>query len=80
MKRIRIAMVAAFVFAIGSAFVTRASNEPKAIEFLQTGTACTATNLNCTLTGAHLCSVSNAYQSQSPSNPAVCVTILSKLP
>ena len=73
-------MVAAFVFGIGSAFVSRASSEPKAIEFLQTSTACTATNLNCTITGLHTCTVSNAYQSQSPSNPAVCVTILSKLP
>jgi hypothetical protein len=56
MKRIRIAMVAAFVFAIGSAFVTKSPDKPYFVaNYIQSGTACNITSSNCNLTGSFSC-------------------------
>jgi uncharacterized protein YxeA len=76
MKRTKIALVGAFLLAIGSAFVTKASVRPYNAGFIQTSTNCTATSTDCNRTGTFACSIT-VYQAQgTPST--TCVTLLDK--
>lgn len=69
-------MVVAFVFAIGSAFVTKASNKPYNVGFIQVSGACNSTTTICNLTDPNLCSIT-VYRDK---NGAICSTQLTQQP
>jgi hypothetical protein len=78
MKRMKIVMASAFVLAIGSAFVTKASNRPtQHLGFIQTATACTSINTPCVTTAAIACGAT-VYAGQDPNDNSKCLTLLMK--
>jgi hypothetical protein len=77
MKRIRIAMVAAFVFAIGSAFVTKASVKPFAVAYQQLPGVCQQITSNCNTSGSVACGAT-VYSSRTSPSTCDATTILSQ--
>jgi uncharacterized protein YxeA len=65
MKRIKIVMASAFVLAIGSAFVTKASNKPSQFAtYVQNASSCTSQPSDCNSTGLTGCEVHHIFKLQ----------------
>jgi hypothetical protein len=69
-------MIAAFVLAIGSAFVTKGATKPYALQFQQVGTSCVSASTACG-TGSKACNVT-VYSSRP--NPNTCATLITQMP
>ena len=77
MKRIRIIMASAFILAIGSAFITKASVSPVVnATYQQTAGVCSSLSTDCNATGTVTCGFQNIYQIQSSSS--TCLTPLTQ--
>jgi Family of unknown function (DUF6520) len=77
MKGTRIVLVGAFVLAIGSAFVTKASiKHPENATFQQSVGVCSPLTTNCVAIGSAACDFHNIYKFQSSSS--TCLTPLSQ--
>jgi Family of unknown function (DUF6520) len=76
MKRTRVALVGAFLLAVGSAFVTKASVRPYNAGYTQTSTDCTAVATDCNTTGTFTCSIVVYKDQGTPST--TCINLLTK--